>query len=289
MVNIMLGSCKSICCCFLCKHDAEVEKNGDKNWNGKNASITKSNNNATNNNTKTSKHDDVKVICEANLEHILNNQNGSQNSLYRFVSSNESMSISLHESIIEEEEIEDAEVCDSIVYVVDGEQCYSKGTDNDSQSENDASSIRYIDSDSGSGYSSDVTIVNVNSFDASSHPKQKFSQLSKQTTAQISDKQSYLKRQNEDSINTRMNLDLSKVNEVPKLSSTFDFDRDNNSKNAQTSNSVINELRHLTDEKHSANKSTLLQGKFDYFLLKNKSDDTRGTVFHVHKNLISVR
>ena len=263
MVNIMLGSCKSICCCFLCKHDAEIEKDGDKNWNGKNASLSKSNNNAINNNnsTKTSKNDDVKVICEANLEHILNNQNGSQNSLYRFVSSNESMSISLHESIIEEEEIEDAEVCDSIVYVVEGEPCYAQEINNYSQSENDASSIKYIDSDSGSGYSSDVTIVNVNAFDTSSRPQQNSAQFSKQTNAQIIDKQSCLKRQNKDKNNPGMNANPREINEVPKLSSTLNLDRDKTFPYSQNSEIEGTKLRHLTDEKVFANKSTLRQGK----------------------------
>ena len=115
--------------------------------------------------------------------------------------------------------------------------------------------------------------------------------LSQQSNAGIGDGvlSGSLKTQNEDNSNTRMNVGPSEVNKGPKLSSTFDFDRDNNSKNAQTSNSEINELRHITDEKHSANKSTLPQGKFNYFLLKNKYDDTRGMVFNVHKNLISVR
>ena len=265
MVTIMLGSCKSICCCFLCKNDVKIETDGDKDWNRKTTTVNKGNNNVANNNnnTKTSKDDDVKVICEANLEHILNNQNGSQNnSLYRFVSSNESMSISLHESIIEEEEIEDAEVCDSIVYVVDGDHCYSKEIESDSGSEIDANSVKYIDNDSGSGYSSDVTIVNVNAFDASSHNRQNSAQPSKQPNAQIVNKQSCIQSQPEGKCNIKMKDDLSEINNVQNLSSNCCRDRDSSSQNAQSFDIKRSNLQPL-NVKVSAYKSTTIEGKFN--------------------------
>ena len=117
--------------------------------------------------------DDVKVICEANIEHILSRQNGSQNSIYRFVSSSESMTMSLHESIIEEEELDDAEVCDSIVYVVDGDPKYkteyeSASVYSDSLEADDKKYCDGMNNDnSGSGYSSDVTVIDVSTIGSS--------------------------------------------------------------------------------------------------------------------------
>jgi hypothetical protein len=81
--------------------------------------------------------------------------------------------MSLHESIIEEEELDDAEVCDSIVYVVDGdpkykteyEACsvYSDGLEADDKKYREG-----INNDnSGSGYSSDVTVIDVSTVGSS--------------------------------------------------------------------------------------------------------------------------
>ena len=238
MVTIMLRSCTSICCCFLCKNDTEIEDDDDKNWKGRNTTLTTNATDVANNNNnsvkKTSKNDETKVICEANLEHILSNQNGSQNSLYRFVSSSESMSISLHKSIIEEEEIEDAEVCDSIVYVVDGEQCYAKESNIDSGSEYDGNSLKYIDNDSGSGYSSDVTIVNVNALDVSL-PNQNYAQPSKVTDAQNVKKQNSSKRQTKEKGKPRLIDGRSLTSSLENLSLSYYCVRDTSLQTPQSS------------------------------------------------------
>lgn len=262
MVTIMLRSCTSICCCFLCKNDTEIEDDGDKNWKGKNITLSTNTADITNNNnaTKLSKKDDTKVICEANIGHILSNQNGSQNSLYRYVSSSESMSISVHESIIEEEEIEDAEVCDSIVYVVDGEPCYAKERNNPSGSEYDGNSIKYIDNDSGSGYSSDVTIVNVIACDVSLL-HQNCAQSLKVTNAQTVNKQKSFKRQTKEKDKPNMRDDHSVASSGENLSLSHYSATDSSFTTPQIFDIGKTKLRHLTDEMCSANKSTLHQGK----------------------------
>ena len=169
----MLKSCNSICCCFLRKKEILFESNANEKSKVKHVLSSQGNTDGPKSSASIKSEDDVKVICEANIEHILSRQNGSQNSIYRFVSSTESMTMSLHESIIEEEELDDAEICDSIVYVVDGdpkykteyEACsvYSDGLEADDKKYREG----MHNDNSGSGYSSDVTVIDVSTIGSS--------------------------------------------------------------------------------------------------------------------------
>ena len=136
VIGIMLRVCNSVCCCFSCNEKETLEtKEVDANFP---TTVSDKLNNGPINDAE----GDVKVICEANLEHILKDQKQSDN-IYKFQLSKESLS--LHESIIEEEELNNVEVCESIVYMVDGQPSSLKDFGDDSESE----------------YSSDITIINV--------------------------------------------------------------------------------------------------------------------------------
>ena len=132
----MLRVCNSVCCCFSCNKKETLETKEV------NANVPTTVSDKLNNSPISDVESDVKVICEANLEHILKDQNQTDN-IYKFQLSKESLS--LHESIIEEEELDNVEVCESIVYMVDGQP----------------SSLQNFGDDSESEYSSDITIINV--------------------------------------------------------------------------------------------------------------------------------
>ena len=163
----MLKCCNSICCCFLRKKEILFESNANEKCKVQHVLSSQGNTDVPKSSASIKSEDDVKVICEANIEHILSRQNGSQNSIYRFVSSSESMTMSLHESIIEEEELDDAEVCNSIVYVLDGDPKYKAEYEacsvySDDLEANNKKCLEGINNDnSGSGYSSDVTVIDV--------------------------------------------------------------------------------------------------------------------------------
>ena len=253
----MLKSCASICCCFSCKKEVQIENVDDEKWKEKDKTPPSNPFRTKKNTLKSSTDDDVRVICEANLQDILNNQNGSQRSMYRFVSSNESMSMSLHESIIEEEEIDDAEVCDSIVYVVDGDSSYMNDHEHDSGSNGQPSDWEY--NDNNSGYSSDVTIINANTIVHS-------------PTHQVCDSTQppiYTNLQNvsnEDVLETQTEVDRYYIKDnshgvqnEPKSSPSPA--KDTVCKNTQSCDIKNVKLEHKPDESFSKHKSTLCTGK----------------------------
>ena len=255
----MLQSCTSICCCFSCKKETKIENVEDQKWKEKNKIPSKKPANSKNITRKSSTDDDVRIICEANLQDVLTNQNDSQKSIYRFVSSNESRSMSLHESVIEEEEIDDAEVCDSIVYVVDGDPIYMKDHDHHSGSNEELSDGESIDDNSGSGYSSDVTIINTN-IGNSSPTNQVFDspQLPIRTNLENAKKDELLERQRE--VHKHQITDNSQGNEVKQKSSPSPV-RNTDYKSTQNCDIKNFKLEHTPDESFSKQKSSLCKGK----------------------------
>ena len=248
----MLKSCTSICCCFSCKKEVQNENVDDEKWKEKNKTPHTNPTSTKNIALKSSTDDDVRVICEANLQDILNNQNGSQRNMYRFVSSNESMSMSLHESIIEEEEIDDAEVCDSIVYVVDGESSFMNDHEHDSGSNGQPSDGEYNDNNSGSGYSSDVTIINANNIVPSS------TQPPVYTNMQNANNEDVLQRQTEvDKYEMKDNSHGVQIKPKSSPSPAKDIVY-KNTRNCDIKNV---KLEHMPDESFSKHKSTICTGK----------------------------
>ena len=178
--------------------------------------------------------------------------------MYRFVSSNESVSMSLHESIIEEEEIDDAEVCDSIVYVVDGESSYMKEYQHDLESNDLQSDEDYIDNNSGSGSSSDVTIIDANNIDSSSvHQVCDVTQLPIHTNLPKASEINLLERQID--VDKYIMKDNSQVVQVKQTSSSSSVN-DTVRKNNQTSDIKKIESEHKADESFSKHGSTPCSG-----------------------------
>ena len=241
----MLKACNSVCCCFSCTKESSETNTEDEFWAGKNKTSPINVSDKSDNNDLKNSKDDVKVICEANFEHILTDQTTTSVNLYRFVSSNESMSLSLPESIIEEEELDDAEACDSIVYMVDGQPSPRKDLDNNS----------------GSEYSSDITIVNVN-IDSSSlihHVSSSISVTSNKDLLHVSLENNSDIHGNEDDGVLHDNPYVAQIGHkscsIPVIETTCET--------AQKSDINNVKMEHNPDETFCANKSALCRGKFN--------------------------
>ena len=169
------------------------------------------------------------------------------------------MSMSLHESIIEEEEFDDAEVCDSIVYVVDGgEPNQMKGRDEVSSLDDQLCGD--LDNISGSGYSSDVTVINANLSDhLDTDQDSESSQLPKHTKFSNTKKEKVGERQTNKHKDKLPNHHLG-VQDIEKAS--ISRVNENDFQNAlEQSDIKIVPLEQRPYKERSRNKSGLSRGK----------------------------
>ena len=145
----MLEICDSICCCFSCKTNEKVSSKKENQDIIKVQASTKKQNYLPNENSVDDEED--RIVCEFDFRDTISPDQNETN--LKSVRKGESISISLHESIIEEEELDDAELCNSFTYMADGKNYDRKSVETDNGDESQSIS--------------DITVINVDIHNAS--------------------------------------------------------------------------------------------------------------------------